>query len=140
MNINQTLNELQDYYNDHAKSYQPVAYINGMKFTKLQLVELLSILDLQSTTDRETSANIQQNDLFYSVDDQGDVYLANKYLLKTHGDTLRAFTEGKGMNPRQFSKVVDMTPASVYNLFSSKISVRPDTAEKILNALDLNFR
>ena len=140
MNIEKTITELLDYYVDNEKSYQPVAYINGMKFTKLQLVELLSILDRQSTTDRDISSNIQQDDLYYSVDDHGDVYLANKYIMKSHGDTLRAFTEGKGMNPRQLSKTVDMTPSSVYNLLSDKISVRPDTAEKILNALDLNFR
>lgn len=114
------------------QSYEPKAYINGVKLTKSQLVNILSVLD-QQASDYEDPCLITMNDITVCIDSSRDVYVNDgKYLDK---DTINAWMEGYHINMADLSRKTGISYQTINNIVKGRVKASDDTKDKIVKAL-----
>lgn len=112
--------------------YEPKAYINGVKLTKSQLVNILSVLD-QQASDYEDPCLITMNDITVCIDSSRDVYVNDgKYLDK---DTINAWMEGYHINMADLSRKTGISYQTINNIVKGRVKASDDTKDKIVKAL-----
>lgn len=116
------------------QSYEPKAYINGVKLTKSQLVNILSVLD-QQASDYEDPCLITMNDITVCIDSSRDVYVNDgKYLDK---DTINAWMEGYHINMADLSRKTGISYQSIHSICKGLSKPTDETRKKIVDALGI---
>lgn len=116
-NTAELLNALSFAYETEG-NWEPCAYINGMKLTKAQLTELLSVLDTQASTDRETAGVYQGYNIHYAIDDDNDVTVLDGALFDRN--SFNAYMTAKGWSIRELAKRSELSYPTVYNAMTGK--------------------